>query len=1078
VKIPTKVDSASKTLENTSADNDEERYSRQVYTLGAKAHGLIRSSTVYLDGPVESGLMYETAKNLALSGVRHIVIVESKVDFYDSKLDDLGNAYKRSATAEAGSDDLSNLELLVDYLRRLNPSIGVSHMQRSELETAKASASPHILMSLERSTAKQIELNDLAREKGWPFISVETAGVYGKVFCDFGSTFTVDDSDGETSFSVPLDRIEKGEDGLYTVHCIEGEKHDVSKGDLIEFLMRDGSSYPIKCNVAKVDTPFRFRVTVESESDSPTWLTYVNRNAVMFRRIKVPQEVSFVSLRDAYNKESSTVFAVCDLEKSFDSMRRESVMACFSALHNFVELHERAPTHQDAKTMEDIIAKSARCSSDQISEDLVTTFARIAAAKFVPVQAILASISAQEALKAASHLYYPVRQFLLYDCDEVLSESCSASQSSYGVGAILGDEIAQTLSNEKLFVVGSGAIGCELLKNLAAMRAGCGLSGKIIVTDMDTIEKSNLSRQLLFRDSNIGDFKSAAAKEAALRFTVDMNIEAHSAMVGDDADGPFDAVFWSKGADIILNALDNVDARLYMDAKCVANRKAMIDAGTMGSKGNVQVVVPFQSESYSSSADPPEPAIPLCTVKSFPYTIAHTIQWGRELFDELFQRRVEQAESFREAISTRNVSVMSASLVSDRGAESAVQVASQFKRDVLDSQSANPSKSALKWASGLLQRFFHDEIQNLLREHPLDSLDEDGEPFWSGPRRPPSPLRYIPGSQHEDQIAVNQNIRDFVLAACRLRVESLMSSRISEIAEIELEKAVLVAEHDSMIHPIRDNGSEDVVVPLVKNLLEEVSSSTDSIKSSALEFEKDDETNGHVDFVTAASNLRALCYGIPPVDRQETRRVAGSIIPAMITTTALVSALSCVELVKVAQKKPLRSYRNAFVNLALPFFAFTAPLPAEEIDGPGGLRFTLWDRFFIEETEDDISSGGKTVQSLLSDIEALVSSNSATGVSVASVSVGPCLIYANFLHDEDEETLATPIWELISNAMDMDESPDERDEPMEAIPLGAEGVELSVVVEDTGTNEDMELPSVFLKRFNSPVHESCWGTGH
>lgn len=47
--------------------------------------------------------------------------------------------------------------------------------------------------------------------------------------------------------------------------------------------------------------------------------------------------------------------------------------------------------------------------------------------------------------------------------------------------------------------VGAGAIGCELLKNFAMIGLGCGEGGAVIVTDMDTIEKSNLNRQFLFR---------------------------------------------------------------------------------------------------------------------------------------------------------------------------------------------------------------------------------------------------------------------------------------------------------------------------------------------------------------------------------------------------------------------------------------------------------------------------------------------------------------------------------------------------------------------------------------------------
>ncbi|XP_057616819.1 ubiquitin-activating enzyme E1 Y-like [Chionomys nivalis] len=73
---------------------------------------------------------------------------------------------------------------------------------------------------------------------------------------------------------------------------------------------------------------------------------------------------------------------------------------------------------------------------------------------------------------------------------------------------------------------------------------------------------------------------------------------------------------------------------LYMDLHCVYYQKPLLESGTLGTKGNVQVVVLFLTESYSSSQDPPEKSIPICTLKNFPNAIEHTLQWARNEFKQ------------------------------------------------------------------------------------------------------------------------------------------------------------------------------------------------------------------------------------------------------------------------------------------------------------------------------------------------------------------------------------------------------------------------------------------------------------
>ena len=113
-------------------------------------------------------------------------------------------------------------------------------------------------------------------------------------------------------------------------------------------------------------------------------------------------------------------------------------------------------------------------------------------------------------------------QFFYFDSVESLptnppdSSDYRPSNSRYDAQiSVFGSTLQKKLEDAKVFIVGSGALGCEFLKNVALMGVSCGNQGKLTITDDDVIEKSNLSRQFLFRDWNIGQAKSTVAASAA-----------------------------------------------------------------------------------------------------------------------------------------------------------------------------------------------------------------------------------------------------------------------------------------------------------------------------------------------------------------------------------------------------------------------------------------------------------------------------------------------------------------------------------------------------------------------------------
>jgi ubiquitin-activating enzyme E1-like protein 2 len=185
-----------------------------------------------------------------------------------------------------------------------------------------------------------------------------------------------------------------------------------------------------------------------------------------------------------------------------------------------------------------------------------------------------------------------------------------------------------------------------MLKNYAMLGVGRKPNGLVTITDNDLIEKSNLNRQFLFRPHHIQKPKSVVAAQSTVEINPELCIEAQQYKVypGTEQDVYNDSFFSRQ--DLVVNALDNVEARRYVDSRCVSNQCPLLESGTMGPKGHVQVIVPHLTESYSSQQDPPDQDVPYCTLKSFPATIEHTIQWARDKFESLFTQKPSMYNKF------------------------------------------------------------------------------------------------------------------------------------------------------------------------------------------------------------------------------------------------------------------------------------------------------------------------------------------------------------------------------------------------------------------------------------------------
>ena len=144
------------------------------------------------------------------------------------------------------------------------------------------------------------------------------------------------------------------------------------------------------------------------------------------------------------------------------------------------------------------------------------------------------------------------------------------------------------LKASKILVVGAGALGNEILKNLALLGIG-----HITVADMDSIENTNLSRSVLYREKDEGRKKAEVAAERVM--DINPHIEA-TPFIGN--------VIYDLGIgafldhDLVICGLDNREARLWINRCCYRVSKPMIDGAIEVLNGTVKVFVPPYTACY------------------------------------------------------------------------------------------------------------------------------------------------------------------------------------------------------------------------------------------------------------------------------------------------------------------------------------------------------------------------------------------------------------------------------------------------------------------------------------------------
>eukprot|EP00980_Cylindrotheca_fusiformis_P002385 scaffold558_cov111-Cylindrotheca_fusiformis.AAC.3 len=988
-----------------------------------------------------SGLGVEVAKNCILAGLHSLVLVDPlPANTYDLG----GNFYLTEA--DVGSKK-SRGELCCPKLTELNPYVSVSvdtsvsALTADQLLPLLDTGISCLVITIPLEKELLIQLNNKCREVGACFIYSTTPGVFGQVFCDFGSAFVCADKDGNPPATSQIESVFQEGDNV-TVKVLEDQgRHGLETGDVITFARLKG------CKGLSIDTnykvhvtgPFTFELQGEKVEDSPNQQGYITQ-------VKQPVTMSF----ETYEKrlQDPGEMMMSDFAK-FD--RPALLHSAFQALEEFRVANGGVyPTPGDAAQANKVLELTKAKSSEELSkaqERVVLQMASGSKAVLSPMCAALGGIVGQEVLKACSGKFAPINGFFFLDADEALPDELlppdevAPQNSRYDSQiACFGKELQTKILDLNYFIIGAGAIGCEMLKNWALMGVGCGPMGQVHVTDMDRIEKSNLSRQFLFRNKDIDEFKSTTAAKAVQAMNPDMKITPYQEKVAQDTEHLFGDDFYDKLSGV-CTALDNVEARLYVDQRCVFYRLPMLESGTLGTKGNTQVVVPHLTENYGATRDPPEKSIPVCTLKNFPNQIQHTLQWARDWFEGEFKQSAEEVNSYLGQPAEQYL----ASLQPNTKTETLRTI-----RKTLVDERPVTFEDCVVWARLTFETLFNNQIRQLLHNFPPDQVTSSGTKFWSGSKRCPKPLTFDINNKCEDAEMFNH--LDFLVAAANLRATMYgIKGRTDKEYFVETLKDVIVpdftpsdgvkiAANDEEEKANNDMDTGDVEADNLWNSLP-TQSDLAGFKLNPIEFDKD--IDDHMLFVTACSNLRASNYQIPTEDTHRSRAIAGRIIPAIATTTALVTGLVCFELYKIVgtprKELTIEAYKNAFCNLAIPFMTLSEPTPPAKTKAMlkgKEWNWTAWDSL-------DMNIGDVTLGKFMEYFE------SEYNLEISMLSHGVSILYSYFANKQKvAERKAMKMTEVITSITKKEFPPNQL------------FIILEVIANDKDTDEEVELPYV------------------
>jgi ubiquitin-like 1-activating enzyme E1 B len=333
------------------------------------------------------------------------------------------------------------------------------------------------------------------------------------------------------------------------------------------------------------------------------------------------------------------------------------------------------------------------------------------------------------------------------------------------------------------------------------------------------------------------------AKEVAQKFNPNVKIIAHHANIKESQFN----IEWFKSFKVVFNALDNVDARRHVNKMCLAADVPLIESGTTGFNGQVQVIKKGVTACYDCEGRDAPKSFPVCTIRSTPSQPIHCIVWGKSyLLNEIFGAS-EDESAFDHTADQENAAEIE-----------------ELRRESAELRKIRQAVGTEEFPRMLFTKVFNKDIVRL----------RSMEDMWKS-RRPPEPLEY--------DVVLKQ------AGEAALSPESVLQDG-QRVWSLEENLVVFI----------------DSLKRLSQRMLELKKSHDGSGPEPIITFDKDDDDT--LDFVASSANIRSFIFGIDRKSRFDIKQMAGNIIPAIATTNAIVASLCVLESLKVLKGDFNRAY--------------------------------------------------------------------------------------------------------------------------------------------------------------------------